>query len=168
MEIAPFGLAILGNVCSLLVVMSSKKCTNHARNEIGVLTVCYSEQPYLVQNNFFLTANYQYFTLPPLSYKTPIGMIQKYVEKDGKGLLMVIKVYIVAEKNGEGAAYVEDQMRKGSRQGVSMMLGTKESRESVLNLYKIEVHMGHMTAFTLKWIKDHILGTYGWVSELNI
>ena len=81
---------------------------------------------------------------------------------------MVIKVYIVAEKNGEGAAYVEDQMRKGSRQGVLMMLGTKESRESVLNLYKIEVHMGHMTAFTLKWIKDHILGMYGWVSELNI
>jgi hypothetical protein len=25
MEIAPFGLAILGNICSLLVVMSSKK-----------------------------------------------------------------------------------------------------------------------------------------------
>ena len=47
---------------------------------------------------------------------------QKYVEKDGKGLSMVIKVYIVAEKNGEGAAYVEDQMRKGSRQGVLMII----------------------------------------------
>ena len=29
-------------------------CTNHARNEIGVLTVCHSEQPNLVQNKFFM------------------------------------------------------------------------------------------------------------------
>ena len=83
---------------------------------------------------------------------------------------MVIKAYIVAEKNGEGAAYVEDQIRKGSRQGVSMTLGTKESRQYILNLYKLEAHMGHTTAYiiTSKWIKDHILGTYGGVSETKI
>ena len=90
------------------------------------------------------------------------------MEKDGEALLMAIKAYIVAEKNGEGAAYVEDQIRKGSRQGVSTTLGTKESRQYVLNLYKLEAHMGHTTAFTSKWIKDHILGTYGGVSETNI
>ena len=28
--------------------------TNHATNEIGVLTICYSEQPYLHQNKIFL------------------------------------------------------------------------------------------------------------------
>ena len=28
--------------------------TNHATNEIGVLTVCHNEQPYLHQNTIFL------------------------------------------------------------------------------------------------------------------
>ena len=49
-----FGISLLWIQEGTCNVRMQMLCTNHARNEIGVLTVCHSEQPYLVQNKFFL------------------------------------------------------------------------------------------------------------------
>ena len=51
---ASFGMSLLGIWEGILDVRMHIVCTNHATNEIGVLTVCHDEQPYLLQNKIFL------------------------------------------------------------------------------------------------------------------
>lgn len=76
---------------------------------------------------------------------------------------MAIKLYVSKLESDpeEAARYLEDEARKGK----GGILGTVESRQFALQLFKLESYMGHTTALTSKWIKQHILNTYGGVSK---
>jgi hypothetical protein len=94
--------------------------------------------------------------------------VQRYVQTDGEALLQAINTYVGMVKDGkqkEADAYADECRKKSQLINVQYSMPNKEGREFAIELYKLEAYMGHTTAFTSKWIKDHIIGVYGGVSE---
>lgn len=101
-----------------------------------------------------------------LVYLSSNVAVQKYVQTDGEALLMAVKMYALLLEQGnelQAKEYLEECNTK--QQGVSMTMANPESRQFVLNLYKLEGHMAFTMAFGTKWIREHILCTYGGVSK---
>lgn len=95
--------------------------------------------------------------------------VHKYLETDAEALLMAVKGYVMLSEAGKGAeatAYMEAHIRK--KTGISPVFGAPESRDFVLRLYKLEGHIGHTTAFSTRWIREHILNIYGGVSDIRV
>lgn len=93
--------------------------------------------------------------------------VQRYVQTDGEALLQAISIYLGYKKEGrddEALAFVDSCRSKSQLMNVQHSMPRIEAREFAIELYKLEGYMGHTTAFTSKWIKEHILGVYGGVS----
>jgi hypothetical protein len=94
--------------------------------------------------------------------------VQRYVQTDGEALLQAIGTYVsylTEGKQKEAEAFVERCRGKSQLMNVQYSMPKPEGREFAMELYKLEGYMGHTTAFTSKWIKEHIIGVYGGVSK---
>jgi hypothetical protein len=94
--------------------------------------------------------------------------VQKYTQTDGEALLQAISIYVGYLNDGkttQAEAYIEECQGKGALMNVGYTMPNTEAREFAMQLYKLEGYMGHTTAFTSKWIKEHIIGVYGGVSD---
>jgi len=103
-----------------------------------------------------------------LQYLSMNLAVQKYVQTDGEALLLAIGTYVGHLKAGrqkQAAAYVEYCQGKSQLRNVNYTMPNAEARQYAMNLYKLEVYMGHTTAFTSKWIKEKLIGVYGGVSD---
>jgi hypothetical protein len=92
--------------------------------------------------------------------------VQRFPETDGEMLLRATTVYalFMNTASGNGIKKFTEECKK-SGQAVNPTLLNTETREYALQLHKLEEYMGHTTAFTSKWIKEHLVGVYGGVSN---
>ena len=91
--------------------------------------------------------------------------VQKYVQTDAEALILVAKQYAakITANDVDGAQAVLVEHEK--QQGVAAVMGDPETRRFVLTLIQLEEHMAFTDALTTKWIREHMLGRYGGVSE---
>jgi len=81
--------------------------------------------------------------------------------------LNAINVYVGHLTEGEqeeANAWIKWHQEKAQPMNSSYTMTNTEAREFAVQLHKLKEYMGHTTAFTTKWIKEHITGVYGGVS----
>ena len=86
------------------------------------------------------------------------------MQTDAEALILVAKQYAAKitadDADGAQAVLVEHEKQRG----VAAVMGDPETRR-VLVLIQLEEHMAFTDALTTKWIREHMLGRYGGVSE---
>lgn len=94
--------------------------------------------------------------------------VQRYVQTDGEALLQAIGIYVGYKKLGkenQAKKFAASCKEKNHLLNVNLSMPKVDGREYAMQLYKLEGHMGHTSAFTSKWINQNILGIYGGVSN---
>jgi len=95
--------------------------------------------------------------------------VQRFSQTDGEALLVAIDAYnkflIDKDQKGADAYAVKCQGRGQLLFNVNLSIPNTEGRDFARQLYKLQWYMGHTTAFNSKWIKDHLIGIYGGVSD---
>lgn len=80
---------------------------------------------------------------------------------------MVTKTYVGLLTKGEMPEVQKFLDENGlRRKGIGAVLVTPETRQFVVNLFVLEIHMRFTTAFSTKWIKEQMFGIYGGVSDI--